>query len=371
MKYILFAFCISINFAALASGQTEENFELRKKINKTFECPLTKTVEVTNTYGNITLVVYNGTQIKYDIEVISKADSKSKAQKELDRVNVVFNDTASKTAAKTTIEDKSSWFGWNWSWSGNTEIQINYTIYLPDNRSLSLNQTYGNVYLPNYSGPIDLEVAYGTIEGADLSNTLKVDLSYGQGKLGCIKNSKLNVDYSDIIINSAAKLTMELQYGKLTVIESCESLTIDADYSEITLGNGGKLAGNGGYNHYQVASAGDVEMSNEYGDISIQTLKGNLIVDSDYHTTKIETIKASVKSIKVNGDYSTLKLNSADEGYTYNISGSYNTVKAPNSNSDEDEDDNDNDKTVKGVKKGGKSNTFINVTGDYIHVSLK
>ncbi len=368
MRYILpyiLLFLLNVPFAF--AGKVE-NLELRKKITKTFDCPSSKSIEVSNTYGKINVVIYNGAQVKYDIDIIAKADTKAKAQKELDRVSVTFNDAITKVAAKTNIEDKSSWFGWNWSWGGNTEMQVNYTLYVPENRSLTLIQTYGNIYIPNYGGPVNLEIAYGNIEAADLTNTLKLDLSYGEGKLGCIKNAKLDLAYSDISINSAGTLTTDLQYGKLTILESCESLNIETDYSEISLGSINKLIGSGGYNHYQITSSGEVKMDNEYGDLSIQSLRGNINVNSDYHTTKIENITVTSREINVMGDYSTLKLNST-EGYTYNVSGSYNTVKAPNS-STENEDD-DNDKIVKGVKKGNRSSTVIKVNGDYMHVSLK
>jgi hypothetical protein len=366
MKHLLLPICLLFTSTFALFGSETENLELRKKITKSFDCPSSKSVEISNTYGKIAVVVYNGSQVKFDIDIIAKADSKAKAQKELDRVSVLFNDNTSKVSAKTSIEDKSSWFNWSWSWNGNSEIQINYTLYVPDNRSLTLSQTYGNVYLPNYGGQTNLDVAYGNIEGADLSNTTNIELSYGEGKLGCIKNGKFDIAYSDFSINSSAAITTELQYGKLNIIETCESLNIDTDYSEINIGNVNKINGSGGYNHYQLASAGDVKMDNEYGDVNIRNLRGNVNINSDYHTTKIENVTTSVREINVYGDYGTLKIMAAD-GYTYNVTGSYNTVKGPNSNSDGDDDD----KIVKGTKKGSKSNAIIKVVGDYMHVSLK
>lgn len=366
MKHLLLSIGLLFSTTFALFGSETENLELRKKITKTFECPASKSVEICNTYGKITVVVYSGSQVKYDIDVVAKADSKAKAQKELDRVSVLFNDNTAKVSAKTSIEDKSSWFNWNWSWNGNSEIQINYTLYVPDNRSLILSQTYGNVYLPNYGGQTNLDVAYGNIEGADLTNTTTVDLSYGEGKLGCIKNGKFDIAYSDFTINSTSAITTELQYGKFNIIETCESLNIETDYSDINIGNVNKISGSGGYNHYQIASAGDVKMDNEYGDVTIAQLKGNVNVNSDYHSIKIENVSTTVREINVYGDYSSLKVLSAD-GYTYNVTGSYNTVKAPNSNTTGDDDD----KVVKGSKKGSKSNALIKVSGDYMHVSLR
>jgi hypothetical protein len=363
MRYQLILIFLSAMLVSKAEINSEGGIALSKKITKSFDCPASKLVAAANSYGNITIVVSSGTQVRYDINITAKADSKAKAQEEIDRVSVKFNDGPSKVLATTDIESKSSWF--NWSWGGSTELDINYTIYVPDNRSLDLNQTYGNVHIPNYNGPISLDVSYGNIKVADLGNKLKVELSYGEGSLGCIKNATMDLDYSDLSINSAASINSNLQYGKFQIVESCDALTIDADYSEIELGNVGKLNATGGYNHFNATNLGDTKISNEYGDLSINYLKGNLNIDSDYHATKVLSMGSSVREINLNGDYSSLKLTA--DGYNYNVSGDYLNVKAPGSSSESNSDDS---KTYRGSKKG-KGVTMIKVTGDYVNVSLK
>ena len=116
---------LALSLPLWANQPPEELVELRKKITKTFDAPTGKTIAASNRYGKITVVTYSGSQVKYDIEIIAKASSQSKAQKELDRVSVIFEDTPGLVSATTEIEDKTAWF--TWSWSGNAELEINYT----------------------------------------------------------------------------------------------------------------------------------------------------------------------------------------------------------------------------------------------------
>ena len=353
---------LALSLPLWANQPPEELVELRKKITKTFDAPTGKTIAASNRYGKITVVTYSGSQVKYDIEIIAKASSQSKAQKELDRVSVIFEDTPGLVSATTEIEDKTAWF--TWSWSGNAELEINYTMYVPDSRKLELNQKYGNMLMPVYNGACTLETAYGNIEASDINAPYRVNIRYGNGRFGCIKSGTIDLKYSDLTASSLENATVEIKYGKM-IIESAHQMNIDSKYSNFTIGSCNGMVFNGGYDHVILKSCGKLTYENKYGELELGTLSGNATITGSYHSTGIKEIRPGVTSIKIEGSYGNVNIQSSG-GYQYSVEGKYTSVKSSGQNQ---VDEDDNKGFVKGIKKG--SGPAISIVGGYNSVVLK
>ena len=357
-------FSVLFTLPLLANQPIEEKVELRKKITKAFDAPISKTISASNRYGKITVVTYSGQQVKYDIDIVAKASSQAKAQKDLDRVSIIFEDSPAVVSATTEIEDKTAWF--TWSWSGNAELDIKYTVYVPDGRKLDLNQKYGNILMPVYNGACTLETAYGNIEASDINAPYVVNIRYGNGRFGCIKSGTINLKYSDMTANSVEKAEVDIKYGKL-LVDNAHNLIVNSKYSNYNIGNCNTLSFSGGYDHVIVKECGKLNYENKYGELEMGTLSGNASIIGSYHTTSIREIRSGVTSIQIEGSYGNVNL-SSQGGYQYVVEGKYTSVKKPGQAGDEDEDE-DGKTLVKGSKKGGGPK--ISIIGSYNSVVLK
>ncbi len=353
---------LAFSLPVWANQPPEDLIELRKKITKAFDAPVGKTIAASNRYGKIAVVTYSGQQVKYDVDIIAKASSQSKAQKELDRVSVIFEDTQGVISATTEIEDKTAWF--TWSWSGNAELEINYTIYVPDGRKLDLSQKYGNILMPVYNGVCTLETAYGNIEASDINAPYSINIRYGNGRFGCMKSGTIDLKYSDLTANSLDNATVEIKYGKM-IVETAHQMNIDSKYSNFTIGSCNSMVFNGGYDHMILKSCGKLVYENKYGELELGTLAGNANIIGSYHSTGIKEIRSGVNSIVIEGSYGNVNIQSSS-GYQYSVEGKYTSVKRPGQNTEEEEDGKG---IVKGIKKGG--GPTISIVGGYNSVVLK
>jgi hypothetical protein len=244
---------------------------------------------------------------------------------------------------------------------------INYTIHVPASTSIAIGQSYGDVFIPDYSGPVSLNVDYGNIQCKNINNNTKINLDYGAGNFGKLLSSDMDVAYSEIEIESCGTLKLNLDYGQLKSEGTMSSLYVNADYSEIKLGKVSSLTANSDYSHYKITSCGNIKYNNSYGDLEINTLTGNLNVSSDYTNISIMDVSPIVSEIDINGDYASVKINAMD--YTYDISGDYMTIKEPAGNKSRQVEEGESNKTYRGKK--GKGATKINITGDYSNVTLR
>ncbi|MBK8701045.1 MAG: hypothetical protein IPN29_16505 [Saprospiraceae bacterium] len=366
IHFLILFTCLLGTLRMQASLPPEDVVEVRKKITKTFDAPQNKTISADNRYGKITVVTYSGQQVKYDVDIIASASSKSKAQEELDRVSIVFEDQSTSVSAATEIGDKSGWF--NWSWSGNVDLEINYTVYVPDHRKLKLTQKYGNILLPVYNGPCTLVAAYGNIEASDLNANYDISIRYGNGRFGCIKNGNINLRYSDITASSLENANVERKYGKM-VVEHANKLTVVSKYSNYTIGSCATLNFDGGYDQVNLRESGPMVYENKYGELDLGTAIGNITIIGSYHSTAIKEMKSTVTNVNIEGSYGNVSLSSTG-AYSYYVDGKYITVKEP-SGRDRREDEDGGHTMVKGSKRGNGAGPNVNITGNYNTVVLR
>jgi hypothetical protein len=353
INIILFCFVI---FNIKASSL----IDLTKKVTKTFPLSANTVIASGNIYGATNVIIRPGKEVTYDINIKVSAADNERAKQELDRISIEFSETPARVTGVTKIASKnSSWF--NWGKNSNVKIDIIYNIYVPDNRSLALGQDYGNIKLPDYNGPVSIELDYGDLNGGDLSNNAVINVDYGDINLGRLNTVKFNIDYTDATIISANSADVNLDYGDFIATGAITDFTINTDYSEIEVDQVRTANIRGDYSHFDFRIANAISVNSDYGDCIIKDLKGNLTFSGDYSTAKVENVSSSSSNITLKGDYSNLKVGMID-GYNFSVEGDYINVTAPSK---------DKGKGIITGQKSGRTNTKILVQGDYNSLTIR
>lgn len=334
--------------------------DVSKKITKTFTLGANTVVASGNIYGATNIIIRPGKEVTYDVNIKVSAADNERAKQELERISIEFSETPARVTGLTKMASKnSSWF--NWGKNGSVKIDIVYNIYVPDNRSLAIGQDYGNVKLPDYAGPVSIDIDYGDVYGGDLSNNAIINVDYGNINLGRLHTVKFNIDYTDATIISANSADVNLDYGDFIATGSIGDFTINTDYSEINVDQVKSASVRGDYSHFTFRVANNIDITTDYGDCIVKDLKGNFTFKGDYGTAKVDNVSSSVNNIAVMGDYSNLKVGTID-GYNYTVDGDYINVYAPNKQKGKG--------TITG-QKSGRTTTNISVKGDYNSLTIR
>ncbi len=223
-----------------------------KTFTKTFAVDKNDKITLFNEYGAMTIKTWDKNEIKVDAEIKAYANSDSEAQKLLDVTSINATKTGDLISFITDIDIKN-----NWS-SGNKkrEVKVFMTVYMPATNALKASQEYGNLAIGDYSGPTALAVEYGSLSAGDLksnNNVIRVEYGkatiksvnqaaisheYGGGtSIGSAGSLTIKAEYTNISIGSLkGKSTANLEYGKLTANDISSSFAVTADYSNVTLG---------------------------------------------------------------------------------------------------------------------------------------
>ena len=116
---------------SLMLGSNSDNWKGKhtkeKTIKKEFNVNKDALLKVSNSYGNIDVVTYNGSTITIEVTIKTNSNDEEKAQRKLDNIDIEFSGTSSMVEARTKFDkNKSSW--WNWGKNNNVNMEVNYLI---------------------------------------------------------------------------------------------------------------------------------------------------------------------------------------------------------------------------------------------------
>lgn len=197
--------------------------KVSKKIVKTYTLTDAGKLHLENKYGNITLNGWDKNEISVEIVIMVNHRKKENAEALLDRIQPVDKKSDEYVSLGYEILEKNDgWFA-NLFEKANpfdydrSNIQIDYTVYMPKKASLKVVNTFGDVIIEDWTG-----VLKATVEHGDLwinENLDKADVLMKYGKLRA-----KNISYGAI----------ELKNGELDM-EDSKSLRINSSGSDITL----------------------------------------------------------------------------------------------------------------------------------------
>lgn len=186
--------CLLLTMAApITHAQKDKHDEKRKTFSQSYPLSASDKISLRNKYGDTKIKSWDKDEIKVDAEIIVSTNNAERTQSLLDGININHSKTDGLVLFKTEIQSSRS----NWSGRGHQSMEINYTVYMPVKNSLHISHQYGDVEVPNYEGPTDIEVQYGDFIGGILNNNNnELDVTYGSVNLRSIKNGDISVKYS-------------------------------------------------------------------------------------------------------------------------------------------------------------------------------
>jgi len=222
------------------------------KQNKTatYSYPVTKDdrLIIQSRFGNITINTWDKNEIKVDVQMTGFGENEAVAKKALEFSNALVDKQDNVISLKpATYPFRSN------EYSGS---EVDYTIYMPADISLSIANHFGDITLPDLKGAVDIDTEYGTITAKNLSNAVddikgkftavniqgiqegKVSVSHGSLNIANAGTIQVTTEYSPVTINSLlGNSSFNLKFAndfKLNSInKNVKALSIDASYSSL------------------------------------------------------------------------------------------------------------------------------------------
>ncbi|MDR2118988.1 MAG: DUF4097 domain-containing protein [Tannerellaceae bacterium] len=268
------------------TGQSEEwKVSKKKEIKQSFSLSPGDLLNVDNKYGHITITHWEKNEVAIHVVAESKADSESRAREALDNIQIELTKSGNTVYGITSVKSNRGW--------GNRMPTIHYYITMPSSLAASLSIRYGNINLPEKNeGKYNLEIKYGNLKAGSFTESANIDAEYSQITLGDVKD-----------------LRMETKHCGSVNLTNSRTAYINSKYSNIRLHNAEKLVIDNAYGNIQIEHANSISIEMKYGDVRIESVKEELNISSLSHSSMtVKKLDDNFKNVNAESHHSTLKL---------------------------------------------------------------
>lgn len=224
-------------------GDTEKKEKKRyeffreRNISKTYPAS-GNTLNIDNQFGEVRITTWDKNEIKVDIHIETSSTQKDLADKTFERIDVTDKQEGKDINFKTIMNKGGKDENTSCKNCSNT-MSIDYDIHIPSNNALNIENSFGSIVIPDYTGPVSLSNKYGSLKAGKLSKPEKVWVEFGSADLKSIGNIDLTFKYSSVTIGSLtgkSKLKFEFcGYSKVNLDNGLTGLTVDDSYSSVHL----------------------------------------------------------------------------------------------------------------------------------------
>lgn len=243
IKKSIVAFSAALLLTGLAQAQKNEKLEFTKEraISKTYPAS-GNTLDIDNTFGHVKFIAWDKNEIKVDIKIEVASNNKEMAEHTFESINVSDNQSGNTVRFKTTVESKK---GMSCNNCSNT-MHINYEVHLPVTVALELENSFGNIELPDYKGPVSISNKFGNVTAGSLTTVKDIRIEFGKAQFKSIADIDAVFKFSKVQIENlsgANKIKMEFcDSTKIVLQNSLTSLDLKESYSTINLKPAGNLS---------------------------------------------------------------------------------------------------------------------------------
>lgn len=278
---------------ALLSGTTVSGQDHKSKMNLSREFPVSRetTLEIQNKYGTIQVVNWEKDMVQIDVEIRVSESSASKLKKLKDDVSIDFTGTKSYIIAKSKFKSESKRLASelksvSHTLSGsNKHVEIDYMVSMPAYMDLELNNKFGDIYMDDHSGELNISLSNGAMKANRLDGNANISLSFANGIINTLGSATVELSYSDLTLGNAGQLDLSSKSSKLNA-DSVNVLKIDSRRDKLFFQRVEFLYGESNFSElwiYDFLRESDISM--KYGKLTVEHVLppfSKIYVESSY-----------------------------------------------------------------------------------------
>jgi hypothetical protein len=262
----------------LFPGRAGAHDDYTKVIKKEYTINPDGQVILENKFGQIHCNNWDKNLVAIEVRITVTASSQESANKLLDMVNIVSNGNPSQVETRTVFSKEG--------FSGNSKVNVDYTVNMPATVNLSLTNKFGDAFLNDLSGKGNFNISYGNLEVNKLLNSDNViDIKFGKGDVQYITGSMVSLKYSEMRVEYAGSLFVDSKFSNL---EGNKIIALSIGFE------GGNV---------EVESTSAVSGKSKFSDINVGHLDKKIELDIQYGDCDVSVLAADFTLVSVRNKY--------------------------------------------------------------------
>lgn len=287
----------SIVVYLLVAAQAVCGAEVSRTIKKNFSVSASTTLQVKNSFGRIHIENWDKQEFGIEIEIIGRSSSESKAQDIVDRIEIDISESNDLISLITDLNNIKT--------RNKESFEVNYQISMPALNTIKVRNSFGDVFLDDRNGEVDMDLSYGALKAKDFNEESNLKLSYGKGYVEHFSRGEVEVKYSDLDIQSSKELRMDQRFSNVE-IEEMGRMDLVSKYGSVELG-----------------SVDEIEVEVSFSGFSIEKLSKSLEMEADYVSDfEIGLLKKEFELVDIVGKYGSYDIR-IEEGLSADLEASF------------------------------------------------
>ncbi|MFQ3214361.1 MAG: hypothetical protein ACI9XJ_002648 [Marivirga sp.] len=245
-----------------------------------------KALSIDNSFGNITISLWDKKEYAVEVQLTTDGFSEKETAKLLSSVAINTSENGDEISISTDWDDLKM------NTKGKKSFELNYQIKTPVNGRLNLENSFGNISVPDLKGALVIDLEYGQLSAGRLASA-EIDLSFGGGSITSLQNGELDIMYADKLnIGRLGKVELESGFSNVS-IESADHIDLEGKYGDIEIGTINTIKG-----------------SSSFSGLKIELLKKSFDMEAKYVSGKlaINHVDPGFESIAIESKFSQIKI---------------------------------------------------------------
>lgn len=310
MKRNKSSFLLGVAIACFSLQLQAQNFTESQSIHRCFAANRNTTADISNKYGRVQVLRWNKDSVCIDVDFRINSSNLSRINRVKSWISFDIFASGDFITARTVFQS-----GYsnvindlvNMAESmvdPSNQVIINYTLQVPEYLNLRITNKYGDLYLDDLSGQVELSLSNGELKANRLEGKSSIELSFANAMIQDIHDGKLISSFSDVQVRNCGQLFLSTKSGKATIDEA-QSLRLDSRRDKIRLG---KTRITGGTSYFS-----EIWVDELVTEANLSMRYGSLIIDR---------VDEGFSLIRLNSEYTDIDL-TFDRDASYNLDVTY------------------------------------------------
>jgi hypothetical protein len=155
--------------------------------------------------------------------------------------------------------------------NSSTKTKIDYTVYLPVSAKLKIMNKYGNIYIADHTGAIDIDLSNGDLKAHNLSGNTSIKTEFGNTNIWQIDEGNLNISYGEVEIAEAENLTIESKSARFDM-DKVNNMSLNSRRDKFYLKEAGYVYGTINFTTVEIDQLNQkINLDAKYGDVDVKS----------------------------------------------------------------------------------------------------
>lgn len=251
-------------------------FTETKEISKHFKISPETQIEISNKYGKIDIKNWDKDSLVFEIKIKVEAKKLSKLEESVKGIDFDITHNEHFVIVRTGVDKNKNSLGKEIQRFKETilksdgNIQVDYTVWMPNTNSLKIDNKFGDIYVGDYHGKIDISLSNGNLKAHDFKGETNLTMSFADANINSMIEGQLDCNFSEMYIKEADLLQITSKSSDFE-FNNIRELDIESRRDKFRIKKVDTLKNKSSFSIFRIDEFNDqLTFRSEYGSIELE-----------------------------------------------------------------------------------------------------